>query len=419
MQSIAEYIKQHRSQILSVLVNHLNNWELAEDALQEACIKALQKWPTDGWPDSPKSWLLTVATRKAIDNLRHHKTGQQVIHQLEPLLSYSTDESGDDEFPDERLKLLFTCCHPALSQSAQVALTLKTICSLSTAEIASAYLTPEATMAQRLVRAKKKIRQAKIPYQIPTRAQWLERLSSVLTVIYLIFNEGYSASHGDEWIRENLCNEALDIGYLLCQLLPEEAEAEGLLALMLCHDARKNARSDADHPLIPLEHQNRSLWDKEKIHKADVLLKKALSKNRPGSFQIQAAISALHCQASSYQKTDWQQIYYLYQTLQQWQSNPVIELNSLVAYSMHHNEEHHQQLCLERLEQLKHQHPKLIDYTPFHLTHAHLLEKIKNYPAAIQALTKAHGLTSNTAEQFFIVQQQERIKKELEHTAND
>jgi RNA polymerase sigma-70 factor (ECF subfamily) len=334
--------RRQRSQILAVLIRLTGDFTLAEDSLQDAFAEALVRWPGDGVPPRPGGWITTTARRRAIDVVRRARTFRRRAEVLERLVA-AEDEAleepvaieGEDGGPrDDRLRLLFTCCHPALSLESQVALTLRMVAGLTTREIARAFLAQESTMAQRLVRAKQKIRDAEIPFRVPPTAQLPARLDAVLAVIYLVFNEGYTSTGDVELVRDDVCAEAIRLGCLLNELLPEQGDVEGLLALMLLHASRRAARTGPHGELITLERQDRALWDAQYIHEGCALIETALRRGRAGPYQIQAAIAALHAEASSPERTDWPQIAALYALLLRLQPTPVVELNRAVAIGM-------------------------------------------------------------------------------------
>lgn len=318
--------------MLATLIRLLGDFDLAEEALHDGVRAALEQWPREGLPANPRAWLVSAGRFKAIDALRRRARFDPLSDEmLESLPAEEAEAPGHME--DDRLRLVFTCCHPALSQDAQVALTLREVCGLTTEEIASAFLTPAPTLAQRIVRAKGKIRDARIPYRVPEPDELAERLESVLRVIYLVFNEGYSASSGDEVTRGDLSAEAIRLGRLLVDLLPEP-EAQGLLALMLIQESRRAARANASGDLILLEEQDRSLWDRGKIGEGIALVERALQTRRFGSYSLQAAIAALHAEATDAHSTDWNQIIGLYDVLLGLEPSPVVELNRAVAVAM-------------------------------------------------------------------------------------
>ncbi len=410
--------REEHGRILAALISQLGDFALAEDALQDALINALESWQIDGVPRNPGAWLLTVARRRAIDRLRHTSIEERktVILEHPPdsnagqaggladihgatAMDYATaqkePEMDDNQIPDDRLKLMFTCCHPSLALEAQVALTLHTLGGLTTPEIARAFLVPESTMAQRLVRARAKIRGAGIPYRVPPIDLLPERLDALLAVIYLIFNEGYSATSGDEPIRKELCEEAIRLGRVLVALMPDNAESRGLLALMLLHDSRRIARLDEAGQLILLDEQDRSRWDKAKIREGIEVLDEALVLNDPGSYQVQAAISALHAEAPAPKATDWQQIAALYNTLAKMTPSLVVEVNRAVAVAMAFGP----QAGLDLLLQLESQ---AEGFYPYHAARADLLRRTNQREAAADAYKRALDLCGNSAERTYL-----------------
>ncbi|TQV84719.1 RNA polymerase sigma factor [Exilibacterium tricleocarpae] len=398
---IAQTVKHEWGRLYASLVKYLNDFDLAEEVLQEALVAALEHWPGEGVPASPRAWLLQTARRKAIDRIRRRRNFAAKAAELEVLLELERQEgemTTDDTFPDERLKLVFTCCHPALGEQARVALTLRTLGGLTTTEIARAFLLPETTLAQRLVRAKRKIKAANIPYKVPDPDQWQERLSSVLAVIYLIFNEGYTATQGGSLTREELCGEAIRLGQLLTRLLQGEPEAAGLLALMLLHDSRREARVDGHGGYLTLEQQDRDRWDRGRIRAGITYLDTALSLRRPGPYQIQAAISAVHARAAAFADTDWHEITLLYDKLYELQPSPVIKLNAAVAHSFHRGAA----AGLRALEQLQ---TELHRYQPYHAARADMLKRVGATEAAIEAYKSAIQLSSNQVERDYLERQ--------------
>lgn len=386
--------------IISSLIRRSGSFDLAEESLQDAFSKALTTWERDGVPIKPAAWLTTVAHRKLIDNLRLQKTRTDKAAELLFELTqevFQEETSDEPEYPDDRLRLIFTCCHPSLSQEAQVALTLRTLGGLTTAEIAHAFLIPESTMAQRLVRAKNKIRIAKIPYEVPPLEVISERLDSVQSVIYLIFNEGYSATTGASLVRQNLCAEAIRLGRLLHQLIPDDTESTGLLSLMLLQHSRREARVDRSGELLTLEEQDRTQWDHQAIDEGLKLIEQALSNQTVGYYQLQAAIAAVHAEATASTETDWTQIVALYNELLRLNSSPIILLNRAVAVAMAHSLESGLSL-IEEIERTG----TLDDYYIFYAAKADLLRRLGRIEEAKLAYSQASKLTDNrVSENYF------------------
>ena len=396
--------RREAGQALAKLIRFLGDIDLAEDALQDAIVAALESWPAGGIPDSPLAWLLTTAKRKAVDRLRRET---QRSDKQQAALAWAADgqqEADMSAIEDDRLRLVFTCCHPALAADAQVALTLRLIGGLSVTEIARAFLVTETTMAQRLVRAKRKIRSAAIPYQVPSDAILPDRLPQVLAVIYLIFTEGYSASAGDDLIRSDLCAEAIRLGRLLAELMPGEPEVDGLLALMLLHHARGPARVDSAGDLVLLAEQHRSRWNRGQIAEGVALLDKALRRSRrlgePGPYQLQAAIAALHDQAPTARDTDWPQIKALYAELYRRWPSPVVGLNAAVATAMADGPAK----GLAQLDVLA-DNDRLRTHHLYHAARADLLTRMGRTCDAVAAYRRALELANTTAEQRFLAKQ--------------
>ena len=388
--------------VVATLIRTTGDWDLAEECAQDAFAMALQRWPKDGIPGRPGAWLTTAARNRAIDVLRRKAVGAAKLREVaavsvppdSPAYEGGTDHSG---VPDDRLRLMFTCCHPALSLEARVALTLRTLAGLTTAEIARAFLSSEPTMAKRLVRAKQKIQHAGIPYRVPPAHLLPERTPGVLGVLYLLFNEGYSATAGADLIRQNLSAEAIRLARVLARLMPDEPESAGLLALMLLHDARRAARLDASGDLVTLEDQDRALWDGAEISEGVSLLEGALRRGRPGPYQIQAAIAACHATAPAADRTDWPQIAGLYARLAEFLPTPVVELNHAVAVGMARGP----LAGLELVEALAAS-GKLAGYHLLPATRADFLRRLGRMPAAAIAYREALELTSTDAERRYL-----------------
>ena len=405
-EQVAKIFREEHGRVLAALISQFEDFDLAEDALQDALVNALERWEAGGIPNNPGAWLTTVARRRAIDRVRRSTTLERSLVSLEPQISQDEPEMDDAQIPDDRLKLMFTCCHPALALEAQVALTLQTLGGLSTQEVARAFLVSEPTMAQRLARARNKIRNAGIPYRVPPADLLPERLEALLAVIYLIFNEGYVTTGGDDPIRRELCAEAIRLCRVLVALLPERGEALGLLALMLLHDARREARLDAAGELVLLEEQDRTGWDRVKIEEGLAILDAALALSAPGPYQVQAAISALHAQAHTAEETDWRQIAALYATLAQMIPSAVVEVNRAVAVGMAWGASAGLQALLRLQAQAD-------GFYPYHAARADLLRRTHQPEAAADAYQRAPELCGNRAERAYL---QRRLDEMLRQT---
>lgn len=411
-ETLEKVFREEYGRIIATLIRIAGSFDLAEEALQEAFTSAASKWEREGIPNSPGAWLTTVAHRKVIDAIRRDKTRTdkqgEIAFEVSRLQPFAEPELLEEtvDYPDDRLRLIFTCCHPSLVREAQVALTLRTLGGLTTTEIAHAFLVPETTLAQRLVRAKQKIRLAGIPYEVPSLEIIGERLAAVRAVIYLIFNEGYAASAGQSLIRNDLCAEAIRLGRVLCELLPNEPENMGLLALMLLQDSRREARVNDHGELVTLEEQDRSRWDAAEIAKGVQLVQAALSLRRVGSYQLQAAIAAVHAEAKRADDTDWPQIVALYGELMRITSSPVVALNYAAAVAMSEGA----QRGLRLLEEAGAD-GTLENYYLFHASRADLLRRLHRFDEAAGSYATALTLTTNQVEQKYI----QRRLKELEN----
>jgi RNA polymerase sigma-70 factor (ECF subfamily) len=389
---IERVFREHHGRAVAVLVRLLGDIDAAEEAVQDAFLTAVQRWPVDGVPPSPAGWIVTTARNRAIDRLRREGSRADRHAQAALLLA---DDGPEEVGPvqDDRLRLIFTCCHPSLSTAAQVGLTLRLLGGLTTAEVAAAFLVPETTMAQRLVRAKAKIRDARIPYRVPTEAELPDRLRPVLAVVYLVFTEGHAASSGARLVREDLCAEAIRLGRLLAELMPDEPEVAGLLALMLLTEARRPARLDAAGELVRLADQDRSRWDRSLIDEGQALVRACLRRNQPGPYQLQAAIGAVHSDAATAADTDWDQVLALYDHLMAIAPTPVVELNRAVAVA----EVHGPGPALAIVDGLD-----LGRLDVFHAVRAELLRRLGRRAEAADAYAAAIARAGNDAERRFL-----------------
>ncbi len=408
--AIARAFRDERAIVLATLIRQAGDFGLAEDAVQDAFEAAVTAWRRDGVPASPGAWITTAARRRAIDRLRRSRSMADRAERLAELtrLEARREEPPTDDastIVDDRLRLIFTCCHPALEMPARVALTLRALGGMTTGEIARAFLVAEPTMGKRIVRAKRRIAEARIPYRVPAEEELPDRLRGVLRVVYLIFNEGYAAAEGDRLVREELCDEAIRLGELLSRLMPDDAEVRGLLSLMLLHDARRAARVDPSGRYVALDEQDRALWDQERIRDGLRRLERAVRMGHPGEYQLQAAITALQIQAPTPEATDWTQIADLYGALARLNPSPVVELNRAVAVGLASGPAAGLELLAPLLGD-----PALERYQPLHAAHAELLARAGDAGGAGRAYERAIALSANAVERAELERRRDTLR---------